>query len=255
MAKNNFYAIETQMGKKIFETWGECEKFRNECPRGARYKGFATRPEAEAFLNIDSKDNVSPAKTPEYTYVVLSGDAPGIYTSDDFEAQNKGCPKADAVFPDIDMAERWFEARTNSGRTGTAFAYVDGSFNSKTGVYGYGVVLFSASDEADYFVFCGTGSLYSDARNVAGEVCGAIRAVKEAINLGYSSIRICYDYEGIEAWCNGRWRAQKPLTIHYRGAMDKLSKEINITFKKVAAHTGVKYNEMADGLAKQAVGI
>ena len=27
------------------------------------------------------------------------------------------------------------------------------------------------------------------------------------------------------------------------------------TFEKIAAHTGVKYNEMADRLAKQAIGI
>ena len=37
--------------------------------------------------------------------------------------------------------------------------------------------------------------------------------------------------------------------------MDELSKKINITFNKVAAHTGVKYNERADQLAKIAAGI
>ena len=35
--------------------------------------------------------------------------------------------------------------------------------------------------------------------------------------------------------------------------MEEWSRSIKITFRKVEAHTGVTYNEMADKLAKEAI--
>ena len=76
-----------------------------------------------------------------------------------------------------------------------------------------------------------------------------------ALEHGYREITIYYDYEGIEKWADGVWKANKPGTQRYKAFIAEKRNQITITFKKVAAHTGVKYNEMADMLAKKALGI
>ena len=52
--------------------------------------------------------------------------------------------------------------------------------------------------------------------NVAGEICGAVAAIKKALEKKYSSITIYYDYIGIEAWANGTWRRNKKGTQDYK---------------------------------------
>ena len=81
-------------------------------------------------------------------------------------------------------------------------------------------------------------------RNVSGEILGCLKAIQYAIDHHYEAICIYYDYEGIEKWATGLWKANKEQT-----------QNIDIYFQKVLAHSGDYYNEVADGLAKKAVGI
>lgn len=90
-------------------------------------------------------------------------------------------------------------------------------------------------------------------RNVTGEMLGAMYAVKWSEKNGYSGIKICYDYLGIEKWALGEWKAKNALTQKYAEFMRENSKKLNISFQKIAAHTGNKYNEEADKLAKAAL--
>ena len=76
-----------------------------------------------------------------------------------------------------------------------------------------------------------------------------------AVEHGYQAVTIYYDYEGIEKWANGIWKANKPGTKRYQAFIAQKREDINIFFKKVAAHTGVEYNELADQLAKEALGL
>ena len=46
---------------------------------------------------------------------------------------------------------------------------------------------------------------------------------------------------------------QQGRYYYYRQFCIEAMKKINISFKKVKAHSGNKYNDMADKLAKQAV--
>lgn len=78
-------------------------------------------------------------------------------------------------------------------------------------------------------------------------------AVKWSEVNGYPAVKICYDYMGIEMWATGGWKANKDLTQKYAAFMRESSRRIEITFQKIAAHTGDKYNEEADKLAKAAL--
>ena len=93
-------------------------------------------------------------------------------------------------------------------------------------------------------------------RNVAGEIFGALAAVKYAVeHPEYDGIVIYYDYMGIEKWAIGEWKANKKLTQYYASQMAEYRQKLPIVFMKVEAHTGDFYNEQADQLAKKAVGI
>ena len=90
-------------------------------------------------------------------------------------------------------------------------------------------------------------------RNVAGEMLGAMYAVKWAMVNGYQEVELRYDYAGIEKWVQGEWKAKNELAQKYAAAMNEWKKSIRISFLKIAAHTNNKYNDMADELAKAAL--
>lgn len=134
-------------------------------------------------------------------------------------------------------------------------AYVDGSFSKAKKRYSFGCVFIGPDGSIEKM----NGS-YNDTdgveiRNVAGEMQGALHAAHYAIDNGFEAVDIYYDYAGVEMWATGQWKTNKALTKKYAEEMQRLNKSICITFHKVAAHTGVEYNEMADQLAKAALGI
>ena len=81
---------------------------------------------------------------------------------------------------------------------------------------------------------------------MAGEMLGSMTAVNWAIENKYPAVEIRYDYEGVEKWVTGVWRAKTPLTSKYAAHMQEAGKKVQISFCKIAAHTGNHYNEEAD---------
>ena len=133
--------------------------------------------------------------------------------------------------------------------------YVDGSFSLDKGNYSYGLVAIHNGNEV--YQDCGDGE-DKDAvslRNVAGEVLGSLKAVEYAINNGHDKVTIVYDYQGVESWAIGAWKRNKTLTQNYHERMQENMKKIKVQFHKVKGHSGDKYNDIADKLAKRALGI
>lgn len=133
---------------------------------------------------------------------------------------------------------------------GWLLAYVDGSYDDSLKKYSFGCV-FLLPDGHIYTQY-GNGDREQSLqhRNVTGEMLGAMYAVKTAMLNGFRGIAICYDYQGIEKWVTGEWRSKTELTQKYARAMGDWGKSIEIRFRKVAAHTNIEYNELADRLAK-----
>ncbi len=134
----------------------------------------------------------------------------------------------------------------------TVRAYVDGSYFKEEGKYSYGCVILHNGKETR-LKGVGTNEEYASMRNVAGELLGAMEAVKWAYSSGHESIIIYHDYEGIERWANGSWKANKEGTREYVEFIKEYRKHLDIDFEKVAAHSGDFYNDEADRLAKQAL--
>lgn len=208
-------------------------------------------------------------------YAVAKGKTPGIYlTWDDCKAQTENFSGAVFKgFATIQEAEAFIESVTGKSveksyqqmdlplqepdevsTLAHLIAYVDGSYDHSQLRYAYGCVLVLPEQEV---TLNGSDNHedYVSMRNVAGEIMGSEQAVLWALEHGYKKVTIYYDYEGIEKWANGIWKANKPGTQRYKAFIAEKRLEMEIDFQKVAAHTGVKYNEMADRLAKEALGL
>ncbi len=202
-------------------------------------------------------------------YAVQKGHSTGVFlTWEECEKQVKGV--AGAVyksFPTFEEAEAFVRgeayakvgtASKNSSEViyeaGALTAYVDGSFNIATEEFSYGMVLLAEGLEQT------CSEKFSDTdlaamRNVSGEIKGAEAAMRYAVANGYKKLYLYHDYEGIAKWCQGLWKTNKSGTIAYKAYFDSIQDKLEVVFKKVTAHTGNTYNEMADKLAKQALGI
>ena len=132
-------------------------------------------------------------------------------------------------------------------------AYVDGSFDKKQGRYSFGCILLTPDGKTIKESGSGSRPEALALRNVMGEMMGAVHAVTRALELGYEAVNICYDYAGIEQWATHGWQAKNEMTEKYAAFMDESRARILVTFTKIAAHTGERYNEEADRLAKEAL--
>lgn len=197
-------------------------------------------------------------------YAVRKGLVPGIYTSWGECQQNiNGFPGAEYKgFSTKEEAETFLNNEDSSQdntikkilSSSEAVAYIDGSFNTSTNEYSCGVVIFFDGGEEHLSQKFNDPDL-ATMRNVAGEIEGAKMAIKFCIDNKIQSVDIFYDYEGIEKWCTGAWKANKPGTIEYKKYYNSVKNLLQITFVKVKGHSGNTYNDLADSLAKAAVGI
>ena len=146
------------------------------------------------------------------------------------------------------------KAQNREEKQSEAFAYVDGSYDDTTKSYSYGMVMMHGEDELHFFKKFEKDDM-SEMRNVAGEIEGSMAAMKYCIENGIKSISIFYDYEGIQKWCNGDWKAKKEGTKRYVEFYKDASKLVDVDFIKVKGHSGDKYNDLADELAKKALGL
>lgn len=197
-------------------------------------------------------------------YAVRKGVVPGIYTTWGECQQNiNGYPGAEyKSFSTEEEAKAFLNnIPLNSNDTvqriyssSEAVAYVDGSFNEDTNEYSYGIVIFYDGGEEHLSQKFNDPDI-ATMRNVAGEIEGAKRVMKFCVDSEIKSVDIFYDYEGIEKWCTGAWKTNKPGTKDYKKYYNSIKNLLKVTFVKVKSHSRNTYNDLADSLAKAALGL
>lgn len=212
-----YYAVRAGKRTGIFGTWEECRDSVHGYS-GAVYKSFGTKEEADAYLKQGSGADPEQEKETE-------GEKGGIFLQ-----KNVSEPPERVKI------------------------YVDGSYNNLTEEFSYGMVVLGEEGE-EKFNRKFTDKELSSMRNVAGEIKGAEAAMQYAMDHRIKAIDIYYDYEGIARWCLGDWKTNRDGTKAYKAFFDRASQVIDIRFVKVAGHSNDKYNDMADELAKEALGI
>ncbi len=136
----------------------------------------------------------------------------------------------------------------------TAIAYVDGSYNIATEEFSCGVLILYKEEQVEISKKYYDKEL-SSMRNVSGEVMGATEAIKYCIENKIPNLKIYHDYQGVASWANNEWKTNKEGTRAYKEFCDKSREKLNFSFVKVKAHSGDKYNDIADLLAKKALGL
>ncbi len=191
-------------------------------------------------------------------YAVKNGYNTGIYeTWAECKAQVSGFSGAVyKSFPSLNEAQAYINNEASKGNNAVteAVAYVDGSYDLKTKRFSFGVVMFHAGNEQHFSESFDDAEL-AEMRNVAGEIKGAEKAMQFCLEEGVKSLTIYHDYEGVAKWCIGEWQARKTGTKAYKAFYDLASEKVQIQFVKVKGHSGDKYNDLADQLAKEALGI
>ena len=191
-------------------------------------------------------------------YAVKNGRKIGIFTS------WEDCKREVMGYPDAQYQGFMTEAEAKAYLTGEpekpqeataeAIAYVDGSFDIKTNRFSFGAVIFHDGAEL-HFSESFADPAYASMRNVAGEIKGAAFVMDYCIAHKIPSLDLYYDYAGIEHWCTGAWKAEKEGTRQYADFYRKISDTLAVSFHKVRGHSGDQYNELADQLAKKALGL
>ena len=226
-----FYAVRVGSTPGIYLSWAECEAVTKGYP-GAVFKSFKTRAEAEEFMNEGVFANSG----------AFVNKAEGKEKTKNSAQVRMGEAKAE------DVLEK------NADALSVPYAFVDGSFNIRTHCYGYGGFLIY-DGRKEVLQGHGNDPEMASMRNVAGEVCGSMAAIRRAMELGLKELTIYYDYMGIEMWADGSWKRNKGGTIAYHDYVQSVRNVIKLYFVKVKGHSGVEGNEEADKLAKEAVGI
>ena len=219
-----FYAVKVGRTTGIFNTWDDCKK-QVDGFGGAIYKSFPTAKEAMEYL--------------------------GWGSSNSNNNNNNDINSSNHTTSDNTTYDNTFTANISKD---IAIAYVDGSFNISTGEFGYGVIFFYNGEEIHLLEGFNDPSL-ATMRNVAGEIKGSEAAMKYAVANGIPKLNIYHDYEGVARWCTGEWKANKEGTIAYKNYYESIKDKVSVEFIKVKGHSGDKYNDLADELAKKACGV
>lgn len=214
MAKK-VYAVKNGRRTGIFDTWPECEAQVIGFP-GAQYKSFKAREEARAYL--ENRGPKAPAEAPQPIPdpAALGDNEAIIYTDGSYFK---------------DRPEEFASASVTLGRGGIL------------------------AKLARHY----TDPEMAKMNNVAGEVMAAALALEEANWNGIRKVTVCHDYKGIAYWVDpdpkfGKpWAAGNRYTKQYRDTVLRLRGEgMEIRFVHTKGHSGIEYNEMVDGMAKQA---
>lgn len=203
------------------------------------------------------------AKTKKKFYAVRVGkDGPGIYESwEECKKQVYGVERAIYKgFTTLEDAQAFIQGWGNgvepepeTGWDG-AVAYVDGSYDKATKDFSCGAVLFWEGEQVEFSQRF-TDPELAEMNNIAGEIMGVLTVLDYCREKGIPAVEIHHDYEGLGRWADGSWRTNRIGTYRYAAACKEAAKVMKIRFVKVKGHSGDKYNDRADSLARKALGL
>ncbi|MCJ0933017.1 viroplasmin family protein [Virgibacillus halodenitrificans] len=213
MSKRKYYVVSEGHETGIYDNWEDCKKQINGYP-GAVYKSFKTQIEAEKFISVHG-ENV--------------------------EKENK--------IEDYDLE---VEKDLENNRL---VIFTDGSYSGgENPASGYGCVIITPEKEEHEISNNVYTNRYKTTNNIGPEVLGVLEALKWALANEYKLVTIYPDLELIGKWANGDYKAKSPISkLFLRELNDKYKIALDIKFKWVPGHKGIKYNERADLLAKEAI--
>ena len=139
--------------------------------------------------------------------------------------------------------------------------YTDGSYSDKIKLGAYAFIILGHENE---FIYGEAGRMtdpkWLKSWNIGPELMACLKGltkfneIKDEKNLG-DYVQVCHDYEGVAKWANHSWRAKLDYSKSYVNKIENFKSEskLNISFKKVKGHSGVKFNELVDKYTRVAL--
>lgn len=112
-------------------------------------------------------------------------------------------------------------------------AYIASSYNEALHISGYGLVFYFNNEEIDKLEGYVIKEIEYGSHQISGELEGTIKAIEYAIEQKYQSIKIYYNYIGIEKFLNNSFKKENANVVNdYIKKYNKLSSLIQINFEK-----------------------
>ena len=127
--------------------------------------------------------------------------------------------------------------------------FSDGSFNGTSAAWAYVILL----DGEKKFEAAGlvTNEEHSSSWQIIGEFTAVIHALNKCDAMNISEATLHYDLDLIGKIATGRYNAKAPVSQFYLQSIGNT--KVSVTWNKVKAHSGVKWNEYVDKLATKAL--
>lgn len=214
MSKKKYYAVIRGHKPGIYESWSDCKNQINGYS-GALFKSFKTKGEAENFIA-----NHEMAAVEEK------------YEIEDYNLE--------------------VEKDLSDGRV---VVFTDGSYSGKgKPVSGYGCVILTPERKIQEISDIVYTDRYKTSNNIGPEVMAVLESLKWVLSNEYKFVTIYHDLNLIGKWANGEYNANSSIAkLFLRELNEKYKLALDIEFKWVPGHKGIKYNERADTLAREAI--
>lgn len=196
-------------------------------------------------------------------YAVKIGKKTGVFNSwDETKALVAGYPNAKyKKFDSKAEAETYLSEDTTTGvmyqglETFDAeelVIFVDGSFDAKRQQYGYAFVVVQNGKVLKQKFGGAANPKYLSSGQVAGETTAVLQALSWLSYHKYTHATIVYDYQGLEKWITGEWKAKQMVGLDYKSLFQSYADSgIKIHFQKIKSHSQNEFNDLADSLAKR----
>lgn len=127
--------------------------------------------------------------------------------------------------------------------------YTDGSFNGKDAAWAF--ILLKDGEVAEESFGVVHDRSHASSFQVIGEFTAVVNALKRCDELEIPSATLHYDLDLIGKIATGRYKAKAPVSLFFLEGTANAG--VKITWNKVKAHNGNKWNERADRLASRAL--
>lgn len=240
-----YYAVKKGYKVGVFDAWDICKAQVNGFS-GAEYKSFKT--EEEAYAYIGKKPPAKAVKTKQNDKPKQTKNTKSTTTKKASSKKEKGIEVRSTA--DVKVISSYIEPSEVLDEF-DLIAFVDGSYDKNTKSFGSGIaLLYNDNSRVDHKL---AGHDKFNQWNIVGELEATKYALKLASEQGHKNVCIYHDLVNIAHWSSGYFKAKNEYTIDFVRTIEKYSKDINITFIHVPAHSGYELNERADKLAKESI--
>lgn len=245
MSKKKYYAVRVGKTPGIYFTWADCSAQVTGF-KGAKYKSFPTIEEALEFIGENNLDNKKTIVKESTTTTKKKSSKTSRPLKEGYDVKPiRSSANVKTYKSYIDPIEIMNDYEF--------IAFVDGSYDRGNQVFGSGVIVLNPQDNS-HQAYYNAGFDKWDQWNIVGELESVKVAINKAKDMGSKNIAIYHDLKNIALWASGEWQAKNEYTQEYVRYMEEMSKELNICFIKVKAHSNESiYNDLADEAAKGAI--